>query len=127
MPQRLIAAREEDGWLRCKTKARQRPGVGDRLINLKHCGWPDSFGRLTFMTARDEILAALPALRTRLRSEEFAPDDVIDELARRGSRYRPSTIRTHVVSRMCANAPDHHAVTYDDLERVAPGRYRQRS
>jgi hypothetical protein len=39
--------------------------------------------------------------------------------------YRPSTIRTHVVSRMCRDAPDHHAVTYDDLERVSPGLYRQ--
>lgn len=51
---------------------------------------------------------------------------MIDELRRRGSTYATSTIRTHVVSRMCANAPDHHARTYDDLERVADGRYRRR-
>lgn len=77
------------------------------------------------MTARDEILAALPALRARLGSDVFSVDEVVNELARRGSRYRPSTIRTHVVSRMCRNAPAHHAVTYDDLERVGPGLYRQ--
>jgi hypothetical protein len=46
---------------------------------------------------------------------------VIDELLRTGTRYKPSTIRTHIVSRMCANAPDHHASTYDDPERVADG------
>jgi hypothetical protein len=77
------------------------------------------------VTARDDILAALPAVRARLRTEVFTPEDVIDELVRRGSRYHPSTIRTHVVSRMCRDAPDHHAVTYDDLERVGPGLYRQ--
>jgi len=54
------------------------------------------------MTARDEILAVLPAVRVRTGSETFAPQDVIDELQRRGTSYKPSTIRTHVVSRMCA-------------------------
>jgi hypothetical protein len=78
------------------------------------------------MTARDEILAVLPAVCARTVDGTFTPQDVIDELRRHGSTYAPSTIRTHVVSRMCANAPDQHARTYDDLERVADGRYRCR-
>jgi hypothetical protein len=78
------------------------------------------------MTARDEILSVLPAICARTVDGTFTPKDVIDELRRRGSTYAPSTIRTHVVSRMCANAPDHHARTYDDLERLAAGRYRRR-
>lgn len=78
------------------------------------------------MTARDEILAALPDICSRAADETFTPQDVIEELRRRGSTYTPSTIRTHVVSRMCANAPDHHARTYDDLERLPNGRYRHR-
>lgn len=78
------------------------------------------------MTARDEILAALPAICARTGGGTFSPQDVIEELRRRGSSYAPSTIRTHVVSRICANAPDHHAVTYDDLERLSDGRYRRR-
>ena len=78
------------------------------------------------MTARDEILAVLPAVRARTGRETFTPQEVIDELQRRGTSYRPSTIRTHIVSRMCANAPDHHARTYDDLERVGDGQYRRR-
>ena len=41
------------------------------------------------MTARDEILAALPAVRAHAGSETFAPQDVIDELQRRGTRYKP--------------------------------------
>lgn len=78
------------------------------------------------MTARDEILDALPALRARLGSDVFTPADVIEELQRRGTRLADSTIRTHVVSRMCTDAPDNHAVVYDDLERVGRGQYRQR-
>jgi hypothetical protein len=77
------------------------------------------------VTARDEILDALTAIRARTGENTFTPQDVIDELARRGSRYAPSTIRTHVASRMPADAPDHHARVYDDLVRVGPGRYRQ--
>ena len=79
------------------------------------------------MTARDEILAALPAVRARTGSDTFTPQDVIAELARRGSPYAASTLRTHIVSRMCADAPDHHARVYDDLQRVGRGRYRART
>jgi len=51
---------------------------------------------------------------------------VIDELQRRGTAYKPSTIRTDVVSRLCADAPDHHGRTYDDFQRVRAGQYRRR-
>lgn len=78
------------------------------------------------MTARDDILAALPAVCARTGGETFTPQDVIDERARRGSPYAASTIHTHVVSRMCANAPGHHARVYDDFERVGPSLYRRR-
>lgn len=76
------------------------------------------------MTARDDILAALPAVRQRTGSDTLTAQDVIDELSRVGTSYPESTIRTHVTSRMCANAPDNHARVYADLERVEPGRYR---
>lgn len=78
------------------------------------------------VTTRDEILAALPGIEGRSADDTFSPQDVIDELRRRGSTYAESTIRTHIVSRMCANAPDHHARIYDDLDRVSEGRYRRR-
>lgn len=79
------------------------------------------------MTARAEILAVVPTLAARSVDGAFTVDEVVRELRRRGSHYAESTIRTHVVSRMCTNAPDNHAVTYDDLERVGDGRYRARS
>lgn len=79
------------------------------------------------MTARDDILAALPAIRHRTGSNTFTAQDVIDQLNRVGTSYAESTIRTHITSRMCANAPHNHARVYADLERVEPGRYRARS
>jgi hypothetical protein len=75
-------------------------------------------------TCRDEILKVVAHFEAT-GLEPFSPDDVLREMRRRGSRFADSTIRTHVVSRMCANAPGHHGVTYEDLERVAPGHYRR--
>lgn len=74
------------------------------------------------MTARDEILAAI----SRLDQDVFSPADVVREMQRHGTAYSQSTIRTHVTSRMCADAPDNHGTTYADLERVGHGRYRLR-
>ena len=78
------------------------------------------------MTIRAEILAAIPAVTARNGSPIFSPQDVVDELRRRNSPYKESGIRTHVTSRMCGNAPDNHAVVYDDLERLGHGQYRLR-
>ncbi len=76
------------------------------------------------MTARDEILAAIGRIERRSGQETFTVVEVLDELRRSGSAYKESTVRTHIISRMCANAPDHHAVVYRDLERLEHGRYR---
>ena len=74
------------------------------------------------MTARREILEAARNLAARGVSP-FSPKDILDEMNRRGTRYPESTIRTHVVSAMCINAPTNHAVTYADLRRVGHGQY----
>jgi hypothetical protein len=76
------------------------------------------------MTCRDEVIEAFRNLARRHGRETFSPSEVVEEMRRQGTRYRESTIRTHIVSRLCSNAPDHHAVVYDDVERVAPGTYR---
>jgi hypothetical protein len=79
------------------------------------------------MTARDEVLAAVRALATRSKDGTFSVKDVVRYMRSRDTAYAESTIRTHVVSRMCANAPSNHGVTYDDLIRVADGTYRLNS
>jgi hypothetical protein len=76
------------------------------------------------MSCREEVLAAARTLSTRSEDGSFTPADVIRVMQQRGTRYAKSTIRTHVVSRMCVDAPEHHGVVYADLQRIGPGRYR---
>lgn len=54
----------------------------------------------------------------------FTIPEIVSCMAKRGSQFAESTIRTHIASRMCVNAPDNHAVTYQDLERTERGQYR---
>lgn len=72
------------------------------------------------MGAREDILAAI----RRLDREPFTVMDMLREME--GTTYAESTIRTHITSRMCADAPDNHGTTYADLERVGHGQYRLR-
>ena len=76
------------------------------------------------MTCRDEILQCAKEVMQRSGLVYFAIPEIINCMAKRGSRFAESTIRTHIVSRMCANAPENHAVTYNDLERTDRGEYR---
>lgn len=76
------------------------------------------------MTCRDEVLACIQRLVRKTGRDEFTVLDVLKQMQTDGTSYEESTIRTHIVSRMCANAPDHHSTTFDDLERVDHGLYR---
>lgn len=75
---------------------------------------------------REEILGAITTITRGSQKNTFTLDQVIREMERRGSGYAENTIRTHVTSKMCANAPNHHASVYEDLERVGRGLYRLR-
>ena len=68
--------------------------------------------------AREEILMAAKALADHSPDGSFTLMQVITFLRHAGSRYAESTIRTHVTSRMCSDAPDHHGTTYDDFKRL---------
>jgi hypothetical protein len=54
----------------------------------------------------------------------FSPAELIAKAHSQGSTYPDSTLRTHIVSIMCKNAPVNHATTYGDLERVSRGLYK---
>ena len=79
------------------------------------------------MSCREEILALAQHLTLESGLDSFALEDLVNAMVRNGSSYRESTIRTHVTSLMCANAPRHHAVRYNDLERIGRGLYRMRA
>ena len=78
------------------------------------------------MTARDAVLAAFRRLESKTGRQAFSPADILAEVRLVGAPFKDSTIRTHVISRLCANAPHHHAVVYPDLERVDRGLYQRR-
>lgn len=56
--------------------------------------------------------------------QTFTMAEVVAAMRRAGTVYAEQSIRTHIGSSMCVNAPTNHAVTYSDLERVERGRYR---
>lgn len=88
---------------------------------------PTQSGSIRPMTCRDEVLAAFRRLMSRTSRHAFSPAETVREVTAVTSAYRESRIRTHVVSRMCADAPDHHAVAYNHLERVERGLYQLRT
>jgi hypothetical protein len=76
-------------------------------------------------TAREQILSAIDHITTD-PTDTFTVSDVWAELTSRGTNLSERTVRTHITSRMCRDAPDNHGTTYDDLERVERGVYRLR-
>jgi len=76
------------------------------------------------MTCRDEILACANRIVQQKGINEFSLREIIDCMEAAGTKYKESTIRTHVTSRMCANAPKHHATKFNDFERISHGIYR---
>lgn len=76
------------------------------------------------MTCRKEILKCAKELVAQRSIKEFTLMEVIKCMERKGSRYEESTIRTHIASKMCASAPDHHQTTHKDFVGVGDGVYR---
>jgi hypothetical protein len=76
------------------------------------------------MSCRDEILDCVRRITTEKGCDEFTIEEVLHGMRTCGTKYCDSTIRTHITSRLCVDAPKHHAVRYPDLERTARGTYR---
>jgi len=73
------------------------------------------------MTARSEILEAAKSLTNRGISP-FSPIQLIREIEQTGTSYPEETLRTHITSWMCVDAPGHNP-SYRDLKRVGHGQY----
>jgi hypothetical protein len=76
------------------------------------------------MTCRDEVLKAMKTLSRGSNNDAFALKVIINQVLSQTKAYKESTIRTHITSKMCANAPVNHAMVYRDLFRVDVGYYR---
>ena len=75
-------------------------------------------------TCREQILKACAQLRTELGTDVFELAQIVEAVSQLDNRFSESTIRTHVTSRLCENAPTNHGTVYPDFERVGRGRYR---
>lgn len=76
------------------------------------------------MACRDEIIECAKDVMRGSRKSEFSIPEIIVCMVNKGTVYTESTIRTHIASRMCKDAPKNHAVKYDDMQRVRRGVYR---
>ncbi|MGI8856802.1 MAG: DUF7669 domain-containing protein [Thermomicrobiales bacterium] len=57
------------------------------------------------MSCRDEVLVCAKDAVHRTGKEEFTIQNILECMKQKGSRYKESTIRTHITSRLCSNAP----------------------
>jgi hypothetical protein len=79
---------------------------------------------MTSQPCHEAVLRAARDLTRASGRNEFTVDEIVNRLRDSGSVFADSTIKTHVNSRCCRNAPSNHAVRYDYFERVGPGIYR---
>lgn len=77
------------------------------------------------MTCRDEILLCVDNIIRNTGRTQFTVMDVLDCMRHNRTRYPEGTIRTEIVSRLCINAPVHHATKHADFERIGPGTYKK--
>ena len=71
------------------------------------------------MAVHDEVLATAQRLCAAKRARTFSPVEVVRALP----HLKASTVRTHVVSRCCVNAPKNHVHKWPYFRRVRRGVY----
>ena len=71
------------------------------------------------MAVHDEVLATAQRLCRAKRSRTFKPAEVVRALP----HLNASTVRTHIVSRCCVNAPKNHAHRWPYFKRLKWGIY----
>lgn len=71
------------------------------------------------MAVHEEVLAAAQRICTAGRTGQFTPAEVVEALP----HLNESTVRTHVVSRCCVNAPENHDHRWPYFRRIQRGVY----
>jgi hypothetical protein len=75
-------------------------------------------------TCREELLLETRSIVKAKGINRFTILEAIENMKRKNTTYKESTIRTHITSKCCRNAPKHHAVTYNDYEALGNGEYK---
>jgi predicted RNase H-like HicB family nuclease len=71
------------------------------------------------MATHEEILATVWRIAGARRDWTFTPNEIVRALP----HLHPGTVRTHITSRCCSNAPKNHPHKWDYFVRVERGRY----
>jgi predicted RNase H-like HicB family nuclease len=71
------------------------------------------------MHVHEEVLTAANQIAASRKDWTFAPYEIVDALP----MLKESSVRTHVVSRCCVNAPVNHLHKWDYFRRVGRGKY----
>lgn len=71
------------------------------------------------MAVHEEVLAMAQHLCAKRRTRRFTPLEVVQALP----HLNKGTVRTHVVSRCCVNAPKNHDHRWPYFKRLEPGVY----
>ena len=72
------------------------------------------------MAIHDEVLAAAQQIASGSENGTFTPAEVVEALP----HLNESSVRTHVTSRCCVNAPKNHDSRLPYFRRVAHGIYK---
>ena len=72
------------------------------------------------MSIHDEVLEAALRLCRNRGTWTFSPNEVVKALP----HINAQSVRTHIVSRCCVNAPPHHQHRWDYFRRIRRGVYR---
>jgi hypothetical protein len=71
------------------------------------------------MPIHDEVLSAARRFCQERKERTFRVEEIVHALP----HLNPSSVRTHIVSRCCLNAPKNHPHKWDYFRRVARGEY----
>ena len=78
------------------------------------------------MMYHEGVLLAARKIISSKNDNHFTVSEIQAQMLKEGLKHNPKTIGTHISSRCCANAPSHHATTYNYFERVSRGVYKIR-
>lgn len=105
-------------WNRSKgKKVENRNSLDKSTIPSKQVSYKKS-------TCREEILTVVRTIVGNKGVNEFTVSEVVKFMLKNDSGFKESTIRTHITSKCCVNAPSHHAIVYSDFERISKGLYK---
>ena len=75
-------------------------------------------------SCRDELLKVVKEVVSKKDKNEFTVIEIVNAMKEHGTVYKESTIRTHITSKCCVNAPAHHTERFPDYERIEHGLYK---